>query len=309
MAYTTSSIPEQTGKVAVVTGANGGLGLEIAKGLAGAGAHVVMAARNQNKARSAHDEILKAHPDAQLEIVELDLGSLDSVERAATSIASNHAAVDILINNAGVMALPEGKTADGFEMQFGVNHLGHWALTSRLLPNLLEAPAARVVAQSSMARLAAKKINIDNPHLIDEYAPWKAYNQSKLANYVFALGLQQRFEAAGVEAMSFVVHPGFTNSDLQSTTQDHGGAGFLGWFSQKSAKTAMAPAKGALPALRAATDPNASGGTLYGPRFTSFGAAVRRRTLRPGADKAATQLWEISARETGLEIELEVGSR
>jgi len=304
MAYTTSSIPEQTGKVAVVTGANGGLGLEIAKALAGAGAHVVMAARNQDKAKSAHNEILTAHPGAQLEITELDLGSLASVERAATSIASNHRAVDILVNNAGVMALPEGKTADGFEMQFGVNHLGHWALTSRLIPNLLEAPAARVVAQSSMARLAAMKINIDNPHLIDEYAPWKAYNQSKLANYVFALGLQQRFEGAGVNAMSLVAHPGFTNSDLQNTTQDHGGAGFLGWVSQKSANGGMAPAKGALPALRAATDPNANGGTLYGPRFNSFGAAVRRPTLRPGIDKVAAKLWEISARETGLEIEL-----
>ncbi|HDH03790.1 MAG TPA: SDR family NAD(P)-dependent oxidoreductase [Actinobacteria bacterium] len=303
MAYTTSSIPEQTGKVAIVTGANGGLGLEIAKGLAGAGAHVVMAARNQDKAKSAHNEILTAHPDAQLEITELDLGSLASVERAATSIASNYPAVDILVNNAGVMALPERKTADGFEMQFGVNHLGHWALTSRLLPNLLEAPAARVVAQSSMARLTATKINIDNPHLIGEYAPWKAYNQSKLANYVFALGLQQRFEDAGVNAMSLVAHPGLTNSDLQNTTQDHGGAGFLGWFSQKWAKTSgMSPAKGALPALRAATDPNATGGTLYGPRFNTFGTAVRRPTLRPGMRKMTAGLWEISARETGLEV-------
>jgi len=305
MAYTTSSIPDQTGKVAIVTGANGGLGLEIAKGLAEAGAHVVMAARNQAKAKSAHKEILTAHPAAQLEIIELDLGSLASVERAAASIASNHSAVDILINNAGVMALPEEKTADGFEMQFGVNHLGHWALTSRLLPNLLKAPAARVVAQSSMARLAARKINIDNPHLIGEYGAWKAYNQSKLANYVFALGLQQRFEDAGVNAISLVAHPGFTNSDLLNTTQDHGGAGFLGWFSHKSAKVGgMTPAKGALPALRAATDPNATGGTLYGPRFSTFGAPVRRPTLWPGIDNVATQLWEISARETGLEIEL-----
>ncbi len=304
MAYTTSSIPDQSGKVAIVTGANGGLGLEIAKGLAGAGAHVVIAARNQDKAKHALSAILTAHPDAQLEITEVDLGSLASVEQAATSIASNHRAVDILVNNAGVMALPEGKTADGFEMQFGVNHLGHWAFTSRLLPSLLNAPAARVVAQSSMARLAARKINFDNPHLIDEYGPWKAYNQSKLANYVFALGLQQRFEAAGVNAMSFVAHPGFSNSDLQSTTQDHGGAGFLGWISQKSAMAGMEPAKGALPALRAATDPNVNGGSLYGPRFTSFGAAVRRPTLRPGVDKPAAQLWEVSARETGLEIEL-----
>lgn len=305
MAYTTSSIPDQSGKVAVVTGANGGLGLEIAKGLAGAGAHVVMAARNQTKARSAKAEILSTHPGASLEIVELDLASLESVESAAATIASSHPAVDILANNAGVMALPETKTTDNFEMQFGVNHLGHWAFTARLMPNLLVAPAARVVAQSSAARFLATGINVQNPHLEGGYGPWKAYGQSKLANYFFALGLQQQFERAGASAISLVAHPGLTNSDLQSTTHELGGAGFLGWFSDKWAKAGgMTTAQGALPALRAATDPAAKGGELYGPCFTTFGAAVKRPTLRPDISKGIAQLWELSERETGITIDL-----
>lgn len=305
MTFRIDSIPDQSGKVAVVTGANGGLGLEIAKALAGADAHLVMAARNQTKAARAKAEILASHPGASLEVVELDLGSLDSVRRAADAISSTHPALDILVNNAGVMALPEGKTSDGFETQFGTNHLGHWALTSLLLPSLLAAPAARVVAQSSVARHMCTGINNDNPNLTDEYGSWKAYGQSKLANYLFALGLQHRFEAAGVRASSLVAHPGLTASDLQTTTQEHGGAGFLGWISDKAAKaTGMTTAQGALPALRAATDTSARGGQLFGPRFGTFGAAVRRPVLRPGSDKAIDQLWVASERETGLAIGL-----
>lgn len=305
MTHTPDSIPDQTGKIAVVTGANGGLGLEIARALAGAGAHVVMAARNQDKANSAKTGILADCKGASLEIVELDLGSLASVKLAAASISSAHPAIDILVNNAGVMALPESKTTDGFESQFGVNHLGHWALTSHLMPNLLAAPAARVIAQTSVARLMALNIRVANPHLEGSYGPWKAYNQSKLANYLFALGLQQQFKAAGVNAISLVAHPGLTDSDLQATTQTHGGAGFLGWLSAKWAQAGgMATTQGARPALRAATDPHANGGDLYGPRFTTFGSAVRRPTLRPGLDKGIARLWEVSERETGLSIQL-----
>lgn len=303
MIFTVDSIPDQSGKIAVVTGANGGLGLEIAKGLAGAGAHVVMAARNQFKAGAARTEILTAHRDASLEIVELDLGSLASVEEAATVIAGEHPRIDILVNNAGVMALPESRTTDGFEMQFGVNHLGHWAFTSRLMSRLLAAPAARVVGQTSLARHMALGIQVDDPHLEGSYGAWKAYNHSKLASYLFALGLQQRLEAAGVDATSLVAHPGLTNSDLLTTTQAHGAAGFPGWFGEKWAKAGgMTAARGALPALRAATDPQAKGGELYGPRFMSFGAAVRRPILRPGASRGVAQLWKVSEQETGLSI-------
>ena len=143
MSWTASDIPDLTGKTAVVTGANGGLGLESAKALAGAGAQVVMAARSLDKAMAARDEIVEAHPDASLEIVELDLGSLDSAKAAAAAIAEKHPTVEILINNAGLMAMPESRTEDGFEMQFGVNHLGHWVFTAGLMPSLLAADSAR----------------------------------------------------------------------------------------------------------------------------------------------------------------------
>ncbi len=305
MAYTTESIPDQTDRTAIVTGANGGLGLAIAKGLAGAGAHVVMAARNQAKAQAAFEEIRLRHPTASLEIVELDLASLASVETAAKSIAADHGTIDILVNNAGLMALPERKTSDGFEMQFGVNHLGHWALTAHLMPNLLRADAARVVTMTSVAHHLSRGVDPDNPHLVGSYSAWKAYNQSKLANYHFALGLQAAFEAAGVAAISLLAHPGLTNSDLQSHTQNQGGAGFLGRYSDPLAeKTGMTTDQGALPALRAATDPRATGGSMYAPRFVSNGAAVRRPILRPGRSKAIAELWQISARETGIGLDI-----
>jgi NAD(P)-dependent dehydrogenase (short-subunit alcohol dehydrogenase family) len=174
-----------------VTGANGGLGLESARALAAAGAHVVMAARDQKKAIAAKDEILGRHPKASLEIVELDLGSLASVKSCAETILAAHEKIDILLNNAGLMALPEGKTEDGFEMQLGVNHLGHWALTCQLMPALLRADRARVVSVTSTAHHMGSPVDPSNPHLEGRYDPWLAYGRSKLANYHFALGLQE----------------------------------------------------------------------------------------------------------------------
>lgn len=225
MAWNIDNIPDLTGRTAVVTGANGGLGFETAKRLAAAGAHVVMAARNQEKADAAFSTIKAASPEASLEIVELDLGSLASVEKAAKIITTAHPVVDILVNNAGLMALPERRTENGFEMQFGVNHLGHWALTSHLLPNLLAADAARIVNVTSMAHHTMAQLDPDNPHLEGQYDPWKAYGQSKLANFHFTLGLQRVFDLAGVRAISLMAHPGLTNSDLQSRTVREGGPG------------------------------------------------------------------------------------
>ncbi len=308
MSWTTADIPSQQGRVAVVTGANGGLGLAIAEALAGKGAHVVMAARNQQKATAAEAEVLAAHPDASLEIVELDLGSLDSVETAAKTIMSRHDRVDLLINNAGVMAMPEGRTTDGFETQLGINHLGHWALTAHLMPALLRADAARVVAMTSVAHHLSRGLDPDNPHLHGTYDAWRAYNQSKLANYHFALGLQARFAAAGVRAISLVAHPGMTDSDLQTHAQDQGAAGPLGTLFEKWAQVSgMSTDRGALPALRAATDPAAPGGAMYAPRFATNGAPVRRPILRPGRDTAIRTLWTVSERETGIPLEVRAG--
>ena len=303
MTFTIESVPDLSGKTAVVTGANGGLGLQTAKVLAGAGAHVVMAARNQTKAAVAADLIREAHPEVSIEIVELDLGSLASVMTAADAILAGHETIDILVNNAGLMAMPEQKTHDGFEMQFGVNHLGHWALTSQLMPAILAADEARVVTVTSTAHHMGRAINPDNPHLEGRYKPWRAYGQSKLANYHFALGLQAEFERAGSSAVSLQAHPGLTNSDLQSHTLEQGGGGVLASISVKMAtKTGMSVEEGAMPQIRAATDPDAKGGEFYAPRYVTNGPAVKRPLLRPGAKKAIATLWDVSERETGVAL-------
>ncbi|HEX9766324.1 MAG TPA: oxidoreductase [Nitriliruptorales bacterium] len=306
MSWSLEDIPSQRGRVAVVTGANGGLGLATAKALAGKGAHVVMAARDQDKAAAARDEILAAHAEASLEVVPLDLASLASVKDAAEQILAAHDAIDLLVNNAGLMAMPERQTQDGFEMQLGVNHLGHWALTARLLPALLRAKAARVVTVTSTAHHGGRTLNPDNPHLRGHYAPWQAYAHSKLANYHFAIGLQREFESRGLAAQSLVAHPGLTHSDLQVRTAAEGGGGISGRFWEwMAATTGMPVERGALPQIRAATDPNAKGGEMYAPRFVQAGPPVRRPLVRPGIDKAIRILWEVSERETGIGLDFE----
>ncbi len=306
MAWTTNDIPNLAGRTAVVTGANGGLGLETARALAGAGADVVMAARDQQKAAAAEANIREGLPHARLAIVPLDLGSLKSVGEAADRILAAHDTIDILINNAGVMAIPERRTEDGFEMQLGVNHLGHFALTAHLLPALLRAEAARVVAVTSTAHHMGRAVDPANPHLDGAYGEWKAYGQSKLANFHFAIGLQRRFEAAGVSAASLVAHPGLSNTDLQSTSVDETEGGFIQRFFLNLARTTgMTPAQGALPQLRAATDPAAKGGEFYGPVFVNFGAPVRRPIFRVlGLSQAIERLWEVSERETRVTLDV-----
>jgi NAD(P)-dependent dehydrogenase (short-subunit alcohol dehydrogenase family) len=173
--WNATDIPGQHGRTAVVTGANGGLGLETARQLAAKGAHVVMAVRNQKKAAAAVDEIRASAPDAALELVALDLASQASVHAAAEQIMAAHKNIDLLINNAGVMGIPEAKTADGFEMQFGVDHLGHWALTGLLLPALLRTSGARIVTVTSTAHLMGRAVDPANPHLHGRYRPWRAY--------------------------------------------------------------------------------------------------------------------------------------
>ncbi len=306
MSWSTADIPDQTGRTAVVTGANGGLGYETALALAGAGAHVVMAARDQDKAAAAESRIRTAHPDASLQVVPLDLGDLASVRTAASAIAASHPTVEILVNNAGLMAMPERRTADGFEMQFGVNHLGHFALTALLLEPLLRARDARVVTVTSTAHHIGRAVDAGNPHLHGRYKPWRAYGQAKLANFHFGLGLQQRFERAGVSAASLIAHPGLSNTDLQATTVAEGGGGWSApFFHSLAARTGMSPARGALPQLRAATDPAAHGGEFFAPRFMNAGPAVRRPVLRRiGLQHAIDSLWAVSERETGVTLDV-----
>jgi NAD(P)-dependent dehydrogenase (short-subunit alcohol dehydrogenase family) len=300
--WTPADIPDLTGRTAVVTGANGGLGLVTASELAAKGAHVVMAARDQDKARTAEEQIRARTPQASTEVVPLDLGSLTSVKTAADRILGAHQTIDILVNNAGLMAMPERRTEDGFEMQFGVDHLGHFAFTARLLPALLKAPAARVVTVTSTARFMGSTVDPANAHLDGRYKPWRAYAHAKWANYHFGLGLQQQFERAGAQAQSLIAHPGLSNTDLQSRTVREGGAGWSGAISEVMAKrSGMTPAEGARPQLRAATDPSARGGELYGPRYGGNGPAVRRPILRRwDLQQRIDELWLLSERETRL---------
>ncbi|WP_345800733.1 oxidoreductase [Microbacterium sp. AZCO] len=303
MAYTRDSIPDLHGRIAVVTGANGGLGLETAEALAAKGAHVVMAVRDQDKAAAAIERIRTTAPEASLELVELDLGSQESTKRAAQGIAARHLSIDILVNNAGVMAMPEGRTVDGFETQMGIDHLGHWTFTALLLPSLLAASRARIVTVSSTAHHFGRAIDPRKPYPPGRYQSWLAYGNAKLANYHFGLGLDERFRAAGARAQSLIAHPGLSHSDLQLRTVREGGGGRMApFFARAAATTGMPPADGAMPQIRAATDPHARGGEFYGPRWVNNGRPVRLAVLRPGRRRAIAALWEFSERETGIEL-------
>jgi NAD(P)-dependent dehydrogenase (short-subunit alcohol dehydrogenase family) len=304
VSWNTADIPDQRGRTAIVTGANGGLGLSTARALAAAGADVVIAARNQERAAEAMDRIRDGVPAARLSLVELDLGSLDSVQRAAEQVLSAHEAIDLLVNNAGVMGIPQSRTADGFEMQFGVDHLGHFALTARLLPALLKAPAARVVTVTSTAHHMGRAVDPDNPNLDGRYGPWRAYGQAKLANFHFGLGLDRLFQDADVPAASLIAHPGLSNTELQAVSVKETGGGLSQRFFLMLAHTVgMSPGEGALSQLRAATDPGAKGGEFYGPLFVNSGPPVRKPVLRRlGMARAIEKLWRVSERETGLEL-------
>jgi len=305
MAWTPADIPDQTGRVAVVSGANGGLGLETARALARAGAHVVMVARNLDKAADAERDVRDGIPDASLRIVELDLSSQHSVKRAAVEIRAAHSKIDLLINNAGVMATPERRTEDGFELQLATNHLGHFTLTAGLLPALLSAPDSRVVTVTSTARHMGRPVDPDNPHLEGRYEPWRAYGQSKLANLHFAIELHRRLEAVGAATGSLAAHPGLSNTDLQASSVTNTG-GLTQTIAHAAARfTGMSPARGAQPQLRAATDPSARSGELYAPRFGNNGRAVRRPLLARSIRPRDTQLlWDVSERETGVRFDV-----
>ena len=221
-------------------------------------------------------------------------------------ILAAHDTIDLLVNNAGVMGIPERRTADGFEMQLGVNHLGHYALTALLMPALLRAGAARIVTVTSTAHHMGRAIDPDNPNLEGKYGPWRAYGQSKLANFHFGIGLQRRLAAAGAPAASLLAHPGLSDTDLQSVSvRETGGGRSQEFFHRLAQRTGMTPEEGALPQLRAATDPAAKGGELYGPRYVNNGPPVRLPILRRiGLDTAIARLWEVSERETGLTIDV-----
>lgn len=259
--WTAERIPSQAGRVAVVTGANKGIGFETAAALADRGATVVLAVRDVAKGRAAADRITERSPYSAVEVVELNLASLDSVRAAADEIASGHPRLDLLINNAGVMLTSKITTADGHELQFGTNHLAHFALTGLLMKQLLTTAGARVVTVSSLGHRVRARINFDDLNGDLHYDRMVAYGQSKLANLLFTYELQRRINVAGLATLAVAAHPGNSRTDLfgNAPTWIRMGARILAPLASQN------PQMGALPTLRAATDPNVRGGQYFGP--------------------------------------------
>jgi NAD(P)-dependent dehydrogenase (short-subunit alcohol dehydrogenase family) len=298
MAFGTSDIPDQSGRVVVVTGSNTGIGYETARALAHAGADVTLACRDTTKADAAAARIRAESPRGAVHTEALDLSDLDSVRAFATRFASTHDRLDLLIANAGVMVPPASKTKQGFELQFGTNHLGHFALALQLLPLVDRTAGSRVVVVSSGAHHMGR-IDLDDLQFEKRgYRAWPAYSQSKLANLLFVLELRRRLEAAGSRTLVTAAHPGWTATDLQRSVRASGIANAL---------FAMKPADGALPTLRAAVDPAARSGDYFGPRwfFEMNGPPVAaKKSARAQDASMAEALWSKSEALTGVRFEL-----
>jgi NAD(P)-dependent dehydrogenase (short-subunit alcohol dehydrogenase family) len=292
--WTFHDIPDQTGRIAIVSGANSGIGLETARMLALKGADVVLACRSKDKGDAAVARILAEQPRGKATFAALDLSDLDSVAAFAERFASDHQRLDLLVNNAGVMVPPLGRTKQGFELQMGTNHLGHFALTARLLPLLESTTGSRVVVVSSTAQSAGRISRDDLNWERRSYRPLAAYGQSKLANMMFALELHRRLSAAGSSVRAVAAHPGWTATELQREV------GLARFFNPI---LAMKPPEGALPTLRAAVDPSAASGSYWGPsRFLELiGPPVPARVPRRARDESTARwLWEESERLTGV---------
>lgn len=302
--WTTADIPSLDGKVAVVTGANSGLGLETAAGLAGAGAIVVMACRDKTKAAGALDEVRMRAPKSQVEVMTLNLADLSSVREFAAALKSKHPRLDILCNNAGVMALPFQKTRDGFEMQIGTNHLGHFALTGLLL-DALKAPGSRIISVASQAHRATRGMDLDDLNWERRsYDKWDAYGKSKLANLLFTFELQRRLQKAGSGTIAAAAHPGYTATNLMFVGPAQENSALKRWFMQiGNALFAQSAAMGALPTLYAAAAPDVRGGDYIGPGGL---AQMRGYPEKVGSRQAArnpevaSRLWTLSEQLTGV---------
>lgn len=301
--WTAGDIPDLSGKTIVVTGGNSGIGYEAALQFARKGARVVLACRSIDKARAAADQIAASSPGVSIDVIQLDLSSLASVRSFADSFHAHYKTLHVLVNNAGVMALPYRTTADGFEIQFGTNHLGHFALTGLLLDALLAADPARVVTVSSGAHRMGR-IRFDDLQWKHGYRKWFAYGQSKLANLLFTFELQRKADAVGAKLLSVACHPGYAATNLQAAGPRMSGAAFLeGFFSFGNRLFAQSAAMGALPTLYAATSPDVCGGDYVGPDgFTEMTGYPKKVGYSAAAgDKAvAARLWEVSEQLTGV---------
>jgi NAD(P)-dependent dehydrogenase (short-subunit alcohol dehydrogenase family) len=308
--WTAADIPDQSGRVALVTGGNSGLGYQTVLQLTRRGARVLLAARDHARGAAALERLAAAGvPGGHAELVQLDLADLTSVESFAAGFLADGQGLDLLVNNAGVMAIPHRETtAQGYERQFGTNHLGHFALTGRLLPALVQRPGSRVVTVSSNMHKRASRIDFDDLQAGRAYQPWHAYEQSKLANAMFVLELDRRLRAAGLDVVSAGAHPGFAATNLQVTGPQSGGgrlmARGMGLATRLFAQSAR---DGALPVLYAATAPNVHGGEYFGPagpgemrghhpKLVQFSRAAHD-------EAAAARLWAVSEELTGVTFE------
>ena len=300
--WTAEDIPDLTGKVAIVTGANRGIGYATARALACKGAAVILACRNKVKGEAAAWQIVQEYPEAKVELLCLDLSDLALVRRFGDEFASRHDRLDILINNAAIMFVPFGKTVDGYELQFATNHLAHFALTGLLLDHIVRTPLARVVTASSWGHIFGV-IDLGNLNAEKGYDPGGAYAHSKLANILFTYELQRRFEGAGVEATAHATHPGWTATDLPAgwtaTTRQ------LDWRIMQTLNPLIgqSPEMGALPTLYAATAPDVQGGDYYGPADWGGlrGCPTKTRYSERSYDTAvAAKLWAASEVLTGV---------
>jgi NAD(P)-dependent dehydrogenase (short-subunit alcohol dehydrogenase family) len=296
--WTTADIPDQTGRVAVITGANTGLGYETAAALAEHGAHVVLAVRNLDKGKDAAARITATGPRGDVSLQELDLTSLASVRSAAEQLRSEHDRIDLVINNAGVMWTPKSTTKDGFELQFGTNHLGHFAFTGLLLDRLLPVAGSRVVTVSSTGHRIRADIHFDDLQWERSYSRVGAYGQAKLANLLFTYELQRRLAPHGT-TIAAAAHPGGSNTELGRNVP----APLLPVFNAVIPLVAQGAAAGALPTLRAATDPAVLGGQYYGPdgfgELRGYPKIVASSPKSHDADRQR-RLWTISEELTGV---------
>lgn len=287
--YTENNVPDQRGRTALITGANTGIGYDTARVLAAQGARVLLACRDESRAEAAIKAIRDDQPDADVHWIALDLASLDSVARASREVLQEPR-LDLLINNAGVMVPPKTKTLDGFELQFGVNHLGHFALTGQVLPLLLKHAKSRIVTVSSLAHRGGE-IDYSDLQADTSYSRMKRYQMSKFANVLFTLGLQRRLSEISSSTIAVACHPGGSNTELGRHL------GPLRYLFLPLEFLMNSSAEGALPTLRAATDPEVNGGDYYGPAgFGEFARSAKKVLMAKHAYslEAADRLWELS---------------
>ncbi|MGD9993640.1 MAG: oxidoreductase [Salinivirgaceae bacterium] len=299
MNWTTESIPDLTGKTIIITGANSGLGLEASRQLSLKGATVIMAVRNRDKGEKAIQEIKKQHPQASLDLIPLDLADLDSVHAFASEFQEKYSQLDVLINNAGVMFPPKRELSkQGFEIQFAINHLGHFALTGLLLKMFKTSPGSRVVSQSSMAHKMMGDIHFDDLQGEKNYQKMKFYAQSKLANLLFTYELDRLFKAHNINAIATAAHPGLSATNLFRSS-----GSLVEFFSSLIGQKAS---WGALPVLRAATEDALTGSEFFGPRgwFEISGHPVRvKSTPKSHHTELARKLWKVSEELTGVSFD------